>query len=251
MRTLTIRGVTFGEGRAKIAVPIVGRTRQDVLAEAAALLDLQPDLVEWRADFYDALTEPRALTDTLRALRGVLGELPLLFTVRTAREGGNAALSPADYAALTLAAAQSGCIDLADVELSIGRQAARALIAGIHAASCRAVGSRHDFSATPAQEVMRGFLCEAQELDADVPKLAVMAHSDADTLSLLSAALAFRDHDADRPFVAIAMGAHGVLSRVACGLSGSCLTFGAAERGSAPGQLPVSELRTLLALLPQ
>ncbi len=249
MRTFTIRDVTLGANPPKIAVPIVGTTREDILAQAAAIVALQADLIEWRADFYEQLTDRGALCDTLAALRAALGEVPLLFTIRTKREGGNAALDRADYAALTLAAAQSGCVDLADVELSLGRDAARSLIDGIHAASCRAVGSRHDFAATPPQPVMRGFLREAQELGADVPKLAVMANSDADTLALLAAAVAFRDCDADRPFIAIAMGAHGALSRVACAFSGSCLTFGAAEQRSAPGQLPVQQLRQLLSLL--
>lgn len=248
MRTLTIRGVTLGAGRPKIAVPIVGAARRDILAEAAAVVSLQADLAEWRADCYDRLADRDALRDTLRALRDALGDTPLLFTVRTKREGGHADLSPADYAALTLAAAESGCVDLVDVELSLGREAARALIGGVHAAGCCAVGSRHDFSATPPRPVMEGFLREAQELSADVPKLAVMANSDADTLSLLAAAIAFRDSAADRPFIAIAMGEHGVLSRVACGFCGSCLTFGAAEQRSAPGQLPVAKLRQLLAL---
>lgn len=248
MRTLTIRGVTLGAGKPKIAVPIVGAARRDILAEASAVVSLQADLAEWRADCYDRLADRDALRDTLRALRDALGDTPLLFTVRTKREGGHADLSPADYAALTLAAAESGCVDLVDVELSLGREAARALIGDVHAAGRYAVGSRHDFSATPPRPVMEGFLREAQELGADVPKLAVMANSDADTLSLLAAAIAFRDSAADRPFIAIAMGEHGVLSRVACGFCGSCLTFGAAEQRSAPGQLPVAKLRQFLIL---
>lgn len=250
MRPLTVRGVALGAGRVKIAVPIVGKTREDVLAQAAAIVSLRADLAEWRADYYENLTDRSALLDTLRALREALGETPLLFTIRSAREGGAAELSPSDYAALLLAAAQSGCADLIDVELSLGREAAVALIDGIHAADCYAVGSRHDFAATPPVDVMRGFLREARELGADVPKLAVMANSDADALALLSAAVAYRDHDADCPFIAIAMGEHGALSRVACGFDGSCLTFGAAEASSAPGQLPVETLRKLLELLP-
>ena len=250
MRPLTVRGVTLGAGRVKIAVPIVGKTREEILVQADAVVSLRADLAEWRADYFEHLTDRAALLDVLRALRAALGETPLLFTIRTAREGGNAGLSPADYAALTLAAAQSGCADLIDVELSAGREAARTLIDGIHAAGRLAVGSRHDFAATPPQEAMRGCLREAQELGADVPKLAVMANSDADALSLLSAAVTFRDRDADRPFIAISMGEHGALSRVACGFVGSCLTFGSAEHGSAPGQIPVEKLRELLALLP-
>ena len=83
MRTLTIRGVTLGAGRPKIAVPIVGATRRDILAEASAVVSLGADLAEWRADCYDRLADRDALRDTLRALRDALGDTPLLFSVRT------------------------------------------------------------------------------------------------------------------------------------------------------------------------
>ena len=246
MGTLCIRGVELGAGRTKIAVPLVGRTRRALLDAAAALDALPVDLVEWRADYFESLRDEAALPETLRALRGALGERPLLFTIRTAREGGEAALGAEEYAALLLSAARSGCADLIDVELSCGDAAARRLIDGVHAAGCLAVGSAHDFTAVPPAEEMLSLLRGAQALGADVPKLAVMARSDADTLALLSASLTFRNTWADRPFITIAMGPRGVLSRVACALSGSCLSFGSAGAASAPGQLPAAALRCLL-----
>lgn len=246
MGTLSIRGVELGAGRTKIAVPLVGRTRRALLDGAASLAALPVDLVEWRADYFESLRDEAALLETLRALRAALGERPLLFTIRTAREGGEAALGAEEYAALLLSAARSGCADLIDVELSRGEDDARRLIDGVHAAGCLAVGSLHDFSAAPPAEEMVALLRRAQALGADVPKLAVMARRDADTLALLSASLAFRETWADRPFITIAMGPHGVLSRVACALSGSCLSFGSAGQASAPGQLPAAELRRLL-----
>lgn len=248
VKTLSVRGVTLGDGAPKIAVPLVGRTRRELLAEAAAVMALPADVAEWRADFYEALGDEDALLETLRALRAALGERALLFTVRTRREGGAADADAARYAALTLFAARSGCVDLADVELSVGEAAARELIAGVRAAGCYSVGSRHDFAATPPRETMLAYLREARSLGADVPKLAVMANCDADALALLEAAAAFRA-EADRPYIAISMGRFGVLSRVACRLSGSCLTFGAAEKASAPGQLPAGELKRILELL--
>lgn len=246
MDTLRIRGVELGAGPTKIAVPLVGGTREALLEAAASLAALPVDLVEWRADCFRSLRDEAALQDTLRTLRAALGERPLLFTVRTACEGGEAALDAEEYAALLLSAARSGCADLIDVELSRGEAAARRLIDGVHAAGCLAVGSRHDFSGTPPTEEMLVRLREAQALGADIPKLAVMARCGADALALLSASLAFRETYADRPFITISMGPQGVLSRVACALSGSCLSFGAAGASSAPGQLPAAELRRLL-----
>lgn len=246
IQPLTVRGVMLGEGTARIIVPIVGRTRGDILDKAAGLSSLPVDLVEWRADFYDALTDEAALLGTLRALRETLGELPLLFTVHTTREGGEAALDPAAYATPVLTAARSGYVDLVDVELSVGDDAARTLIDGVHAAGCRVVGSRHAACATPPQAEMLAHLRRAQALGADIPKLAVMPRSDADVLALLSASVAWREDGADRPFITIAMGPRGVVSRVACALTGSCMTFGAAGQTSAPGQLPAQELRAIL-----
>ena len=244
---LTIRNVALGAGMAKIAVPIVGRTRGEILDSAAALTALPVDLVEWRVDFYEALDAEAALAETLQRLREQLGDLPLLFALRTKREGGAAALSPARYAALVLTAARSGCADLVDVELSTPDVGA--LLDAVHASGVPAVGSRHDFAATPSQDEMIACLRRAQEAGADIPKLAVTPRSDADVLALLMAAAEWHAHGADRPFIAISMGTRGALSRVACALTGSCLTFGTAGRPSAPGQLPVAELRAMLRTL--
>lgn len=256
MSTLTVRGVTLGAGRPKIIVPIVGKTQRDILDEAATLRSLPVDLVEWRADFYEALCEEasrlettRSLLETACSLREALGETPLLFTIRTKREGGEAALASDDYVALNFAVVASGCADLIDVEFSAGEDAVRELLSGVHAADCLAVGSRHDFAATPPRADMVSFLRQAQALGADVPKLAVMPQSDADVLSLLAASLEFREQYAERPFVTISMGARGAVSRIACSLSGSCMTFASAEQSSAPGQLPADELAHILSLL--
>lgn len=249
MKTLTIRGVELGAGRTKLAVSLAASTPEELAAQATALRALPLDLVEWRADSFSGLGDEPALRDTLRALRGALGDIPLLFTIRTARQGGAAALPPERYAELTLAAARSGCADLVDVELSGDEVMVRELLRGVHGAGCPVVGSRHDFSVTPPREAMLAFLCEAQELGADVPKLAVTPQSDADVLALLAVSAEFREKRADRPFITVSMGARGVVSRVACALSGSCLTFACADAPTAPGQLPAAELRRILSAL--
>jgi 3-dehydroquinate dehydratase-1 len=44
------------------------------------------------------------------------------------------------------------------------------------------------------------------------------------------------------------MGPHGAISRIAGFAYGSALTFGVATRGSAPGQMPIGELRTAIEI---
>lgn len=89
-----------------------------------------------------------------------------------------------------------------------------------------------------------------QDCNADILKLAVMTETAEDLLSLLQFSAAWRQ-TADRPFVLIGMGPHGVLSRISCAEFGSCLSFGALRESSAPGQLPARDLKRILSLLPE
>lgn len=249
MKSINIRGVTLGDGIPKIIVPIVGKTRAEILNKAAEIVNLPAQLVEWRADFYDALTDVSALLETARRLRAAIGELPLLFTIRLKRENGGVDLDAAAYTALNLALANSGCADLIDMEFSADEATIRANLDGIHAAGCRVVGSRHDFEGTPDKDTMLAWLREAQALGADIPKIAVMPQSSADVLALLTASVEMYEQYADRPILAISMGPRGVLSRVACEMCGSCMTFGAVGQTSAPGQIQVIELKNLLRFM--
>ena len=115
-----IRNITLGEGRPKICVPLTGRTKEELSTEAARAIAAACDLVEWRADCFDGLFVSDRLTEMLRILRGALGDMPLLFTIRTDREGGTIAISSEDYLSCNLTAIESGLVDMVDAELSRG-----------------------------------------------------------------------------------------------------------------------------------
>lgn len=249
MKSVTVRGVTFGAGRAGIAAPIMASDAEGILREAAAVRALPIDVVEWRADQFAALRSGGEVRELLRALRTALGGLPLLFTIRTRAEGGSAALSAQEYLTLNELAAESGCADLVDVEaFGLDASAAVAHVDALHARGVCVVASRHDFDGTPEEKTMRGILTRLCESGADIVKLAVTPRREADVLALLSASVWARGA-LDRPFITISMGQLGAVSRVACSLTGSCLTFAAGEQASAPGQLGAAELRRMLDAL--
>ena len=54
---------------------------------------------------------------------------------------------------------------------------------------------------------------------------------------------------ATRPLITMSMTATGVVSRLAGGTFGSCATFGTVGKASAPGQIPVAQLRAALAIV--
>ena len=79
MNTIYIRDLIIGEGRPKICVPICGKNQEEILGEAEKIHELPADVVEWRADWYDDIFDVASLQKILEALRGILGEKPILF----------------------------------------------------------------------------------------------------------------------------------------------------------------------------
>ena len=88
-----------------------------------------------------------------------------------------------------------------------------------------------------------------QEIGADIPKIAVMPQSRRDVLTLLAATEEMTSTYADRPIVTMSMSGTGVLSRLCGEVFGSAMTFGAAGKASAPGQMEVEDLKTVLGLI--
>ena len=247
MKPLTIRNITLGEGRPKIIVPVCDRDAQSVLARAAGFAGYGIDLVEWRADFFEQ--DLQAAGQVLKGLRERLPDKILLFTFRTGQEGGAGSIAPEDYLELNRRAAESGCADLIDVE--IFGENAEENIRAIHAAGARVVGPNHVFDGTPPKHEIISRLRKAQDMGADILKIAVMARAPRDVLTLLSATEEMFTDYADRPLITISMGRLGAVSRMAGGIFGSCATFGAIGPGSAPGQIPVSQLAQALDVIHQ
>lgn len=143
-----VRDVVIGEGKPKIIVPIVAKTKDEIIT-AAQNLDLDKlDVVEWRADWFDDVFDQDKVLDLLADLRQVLGNTPLLLTFRTSKEGGEKAISNEDYIHLNLRAAQSGLVDLVDVEIFTGDDVVKTIIDGAHEANVKVIASNHDFDKT-------------------------------------------------------------------------------------------------------
>ena len=249
MNTVWLRNVEVGAGIPKVIVPIVAATREEILAKAESLRGLKFDVVEWRVDFYRDVLNTQAVLDTLEGLRAVLGDTPILFTFRTKKEGGEREISMEEYTALNAAAARSGNADAIDVEIFSGDEVVKANIANIHAAGAVVVGSSHEFGYTPSQEELVARLRKEQELGCDILKVAVMPSSRRDVLTLLSATEEMYTKYARQPIVTMSMAGAGVLSRLCGEVFGSSMTFGAAGQVSAPGQVQVEQLNTLLQIL--
>lgn len=246
---LKIRAVTIGDGIPKICVSLIGETASELEEEAAFLLSEGVDVIEWRVDFFEKADDINEVLQTLEYIRNWIGDIPLVFTFRSKKEGGERELAREAYLTLNKAAASSGLADLIDVELFGQEDDVKELIAFAHGHEVAVILSNHDFVRTPAKEEIIARLRKAQEFGGDLPKIALMPQSMKDVITLLDAVNTMKEQYADRPVIAMSMGGQGSISRIAGEIFGSALTFGAAKKASAPGQIPIGKLKTAMAIL--
>ena len=80
---------------------------------------------------------------------------------------------------------------------------------------------------------------------ADILKMAVMPETERDLCPLLEATLCV-SRECNKPVVTMSMGKTGVLSRLWGEFTGSCMTFAAGRKASAPGQVDSYKMREVL-----
>ena len=111
INSLVIRGVALGSGMTKICVPIIGKTNEEIFYQAKEIVKEEPDCIELRIDWYEHVFEENKVLDLLRNLREIIGNHVLLFTFRSALEGGEKDISTDAYIQLCQTACNSGYID--------------------------------------------------------------------------------------------------------------------------------------------
>ncbi len=175
IKAVDARGRKLGGETPLLCTPLVGRTRERVLAEATSVLRQKPDLVEWRVDFFDAIGDTGAVIETARALRGVVGKRPIIFTRRAERGGGErTAIGDAAVVELYDAVAASRLVDFIDFETDNDPGHLRRVRESTRRHEVRLILSYHNLSYTPGQDDLVDRFLEAERLGADVAMVQVM-----------------------------------------------------------------------------
>lgn len=243
---IKVRNIKIGEGTPKICVPIVEGTKLDIVENAKKIKAMGADLVEWRGDYFKCVNHWDKVKATLDDLRCILEDTPLLFTFRTSKEGGKLDISIGNYIDMNKKIIKTGLVDLIDVELFLGEEIVKELIKEAQENKVKVIISNHDFHKTPEKNEIISRLCSMQDLGGDILKIAVMPESQRDVITLLEATEEMVRLHAHRPIITMAMSDLGIVSRVTGEVFGSSITFGALGKGSAPGQIPVEQLRNIL-----
>ncbi|MBM7837293.1 3-dehydroquinate dehydratase-1 [Alkalihalobacillus xiaoxiensis] len=238
-----------GIHRPMVCTPLVGKTTEELQVELQKVVLKKPDLIEWRIDFFSAIGETATVIQTGAWIKAHANGIPILFTRRSIREGGEAIeLSEEAVCALYEAMMGAGDIDLIDIELSCPEELKTQLLTSAQKTGKQTILSFHHFSETPSEEAIIAKLKEAELTGGDVGKVAVMPHSVADVLTLIQATQKANEL-LSIPVVTMSMGEVGALSRLIGGACGSAVTFAIGSDSSAPGQIPIEELNQVLNVI--
>ncbi|MEQ1516309.1 MAG: type I 3-dehydroquinate dehydratase [Usitatibacteraceae bacterium] len=250
MKSLTVRGRRLNpDGHVLICTALAGRTASALQAELRAILPKRPDFIEWRVDFFDGIADLSEVLTVAKSIRAGAGDIPIIFTRRAQHEGGEAiGISEESVVAMYEAVCASGAVDFIDYELSQPKESRARLRSISRAHDVQMIMSYHNFGTTPSLTEIVAKLTAAETEGADVGKVAVMPNTPHDVLLLLEATLA-ADESLRIPLITMSMGERGAVTRVCGWQYGSVLTFAAGERSSAPGQLPIEELRQAMKTL--
>ena len=244
-KVIDVRGRKLGGETPLTCSPLVGRTRERLLAEAANVAAKKPDVIEWRVDYFEGIADANVVVDTGGAMRKAIGDTPLIFTRRSVKEGGEPiAIGDEDVVRLYDAVAASGLIDFIDFEMGNDPEHVRRVRESTRKHGTRLILSYHNFGYTPGRDLMVQRFLEAERLGADVAKVAVMPRNREDVLALL-AATAEADDKARIPLISMSMGPLGSVTRMVGGVFGSSLSFAVGEGSSAPGQIPIADLNAV------
>lgn len=250
-KTVRLGNVKLEPGRMPaVCVPVLAYGVSESMSQAKKIQDSPADVVEFRADYLDDTSYLNAYTlkKAMEAVRRILPQRPMIFTLRTEKEGGSARIEEKEYLNVCTNAVESGFAEAVDVEFSHDPATVAALIEVAHTHDVRVIISSHDFSRTPELNVMLEQIREMAAAGADLVKMAVMPQTEKDVITVFQACEEMKQ-SLEVPFIMISMGEKGAITRVTGQQTGSVLTFGTTGHASAPGQIDADDLDRALRII--
>ncbi|RBW70688.1 type I 3-dehydroquinate dehydratase [Bacillus taeanensis] len=232
-----------------ICTPLTGKNTEEIMRELTNILPKNPDLIEWRVDFYKEINDFNQVLVTAEKIAAQSSGLPLLFTIRSHKEGGESIpLSEEERVELLSQVCQSEFVDIIDIELSSEPEHIKHVREVSEKYGKKLILSYHNFECTPEKADLRKRLSMMESYGADIAKAAVMPKNQKDVLTLLEVTSKAKE-ELNIPLITMSMGDVGSLSRMLGWFYGSAVTFAVGEKSSAPGQIPIEDLRKVIELI--
>lgn len=210
-------------------IPIVASDLNEAKTLIDSALEIGPDFIEFRFDSYEDSVE-----DLIKLLKEAKKHTGIIFTYRKQEEGGVRYSDNDERLRVIDEFIDNKVIDYIDVEMQNDKK----FLDHVRTSSkdLDLILSNHDFNKLPEIDEILDRFNKALKT-GDVIKGAYKVNDDQDIIDLIEIGHEFKSENPHTPLILIAMGDHGVISRVYPELFNSNLIFISNLKGSAPGQL--------------
>lgn len=226
----------------QICIPLTGKNLEETKEQLRLIIPKEPDMLELRADFLSNLSDSHYIIKVIESILDMT-DIPLLFTIRSIREGGEP-ISLDDLGVMNLL--KTVCAEtniyMIDYELESNPKYVKALLAYAKTKNKKVILSYHNFKETPMSEELIGKVLAMEKNHADHAKIAVMPKNQADVFRLLEVTHKLTS-ELSIPLTTMSMGEIGKISRALGWIYGSNITFAVGAKSSAPGQIEIEQLR--------
>lgn len=248
MRTIEVKGKKFDASNQLICVPLLSENLESMSDELERCMASNPDVIEWRGDYFKDILDSAQLSRALELFRPYHHSVPLIFTFRSVKEGGQNECCDDDRSRVIQSVIQSRLFDFIDVELNSEAGFLLEIQKSCEGNICKMVVSHHDFEKTPTEEEMLQSAQKAKMMGADLLKLAYMANDSSDVLRMFKVNQTVQISE-DLQMIGICMGEIGKISRVIGYQFGSAMTYASIVGTTAPGQMSIEKIRRIRSLL--
>jgi len=216
-----------------LCIPIIAPNTDEALKKIAAAA-MEADILELRLDLMESFDVGPMVEASNK---------PIIATYRTTREGGKGSDDPRTVGNILLSAIDAGA-EFVDMELCLPGEWQKRILESKK--DSKVIVSSHFFEGTPSGEELNRVFQESVSVAGDVIKIVTMAREWEDILRVLELIPMARKQGVQ--IIAFCMGDMGRISRVLSHLMGGYLTFTSLGTGqeSAPGQIPVKEMKALI-----
>ena len=216
-----------------LCIPVIAKHTEGAIKKISKA-EKQADICEIRLDLMESFN--------LGDITGAANK-PVIVTYRSEKEGGKGTDDPSVIADLLIHAAQKNA-EYIDVELSMPVGYRERILQ--EKRESRIIISTHIIHSTPSTEELSTLLDNSISAGGDIVKIITMANRMDDNIRILNLVSEAREKGTE--IIAFCMGPLGRMSRIFSLLMGGFLTFTSLETGeeSAPGQIPVNEIKQFL-----
>lgn len=166
-----------------------------------------PPVNEWPVMDFDQVN----IDESIAALKEAIA-LPVIFSVRSVREGGHFAGDEKQRLEILQAGIDSN-VKWVDLEMSIKAKDRKSLVEAAKAVNCQIIASQHDMSGTPSSEEIISMVSSNAD-NGDIVKFCSTVKDHQDALQIVDAANTLSAQDSTPPYSLMALGNGGDWARL-------------------------------------